>query len=69
MQIDYIDNLKIVKNVYISSEVTSDVDDLVKTNTLTLDETHVHDSLIESSTSILDDIDVQRMILMTLGMY
>ena len=65
MQIDDIDNLRIVENVHIPFEVTND-DELVKSSTLTLDETHVHeesisnihDALVESSTPIPDDIDV-----------
>ena len=67
MQVDDIDNSRIVEDVHISSELTNDViDDLVKSSMLTLDETHVHeenisdvqDTLVESSTYIPDDIDV-----------
>ena len=63
------DNLRIVEDIHIHSEVTSDVvDDLVKFSTLTLYETHVHkesvsvvhDILVESSTLIPDDIDVSK---------
>ena len=43
MQIDDIDNSKIVENDHIPSEITTDVDDLVKSCTLTLDETRVHE--------------------------
>ena len=54
--------LRIVEDVHISSEVTSDVDKLVKSRALTLDETHVHeesiitvqDALVESSTPLHD---------------
>jgi len=67
VQIDDIDNSRMVEDAHIPSEFTSDVvDDLVKSSTLTLDETHVHeesisnihDALVESSTPIPDDIDV-----------
>ena len=42
MQIDNIDNSKTVEDVHIPSEVTNDVDELVKSSTPTLDETHIH---------------------------
>ena len=42
MQIDDIDNSKIVEDAHIPYEVTSDVD-LIKTSTPTLDETHIHE--------------------------
>ena len=66
MQIDDIDNLRIVEDVHIPSEVTSNVDDLVKSCTPTLDETHIHkeninddhDALVESSTLMPDDLNV-----------
>ena len=67
--IDDIDNSKIVENVCIPSVVASDVvDELVKTSTPTLDETHVYeesfrniqDALVESRTLIHDDIDVSE---------
>jgi len=69
VQIDDIDNLRIVENVHIPSEITSDVvDNLVKSSTLTLDEPHVYkesisgvqDALLKSSTPILDDTDVSE---------
>ena len=67
-KIDDIDNLRIVEDVHITSKVTSDVDELVKTSTPTLDETHVYEenisdvqgALVEFSTLILDDIDVSE---------
>ena len=40
-QIDDIDNLRIVKDVHIPYEITSDVDELVTSSTHVLDETHV----------------------------
>jgi len=46
VQIDDIDNLRIVENVHIPFEVTSNVDELVKTSIPTLDETHVHEENI-----------------------
>ena len=67
VQIDDIDNSRIVEDVHIPSEVTSDVfDELIKTSTPTLDETYVHeenisnvhDALVESNIVIPDDIDV-----------
>jgi len=68
VQIDGIDNSRIVKDVNIPSEVTSDVDNLIKSSTPTLDETRVHeesisdaqDVVIEFSTLIPDDIDVSE---------
>jgi len=41
VQIDDIDNSRIIEDVHISPEVTSDVDDLVKSRTPILNETHV----------------------------
>jgi len=38
--------LRIVEDVYIHSEVTSDVDELVRSSTLTVDETRVHEKSI-----------------------
>ena len=67
MQIDDFDSSRIFEDVYILSEVTSDVfDELVKASTPTLDETHIHegninnvqDALVESNTPTPDDIDV-----------
>ena len=68
MQINDIDNSTIVGNVHIPSKVTSDVDELVKSSTLKLDETHIHeesisdfqDTLVEFSISIPDDIDISE---------
>jgi len=68
MQIDDIDNSRIIEDVHITSEVTSGVDELVKTSTPTLDETHIHkenindiqDVQVESSTPTSDDIDVSE---------
>ena len=65
---DEINNSRIVKDVHIPLEVNSDVDKLVKSNTTTLDKTHVHeenisdvqDALVECSTPIPDDIDVSK---------
>jgi len=48
VQIDDIDNLRIVENVHIPFEVTSNVDELVKTSIPTLDETHVHEENISN---------------------
>jgi len=39
--IDGIDNSRIVEDIHISSEVISNINELVKSNTLILDETHV----------------------------
>jgi len=58
--------LRIVDDVHIPSEVTSNVDDLIKSSTPTLEEIHVHeesisdvqDAKVESSIHIPDDIDV-----------
>jgi len=69
VKIDDIDNLRIIENVYIPSEVISDVNELVKIRTSTLDETHNHEesitddvqnALFESSTLIPDDTDVSE---------
>ena len=57
---------ELLRIIYISLEVTGDIDELVKTSTLTLNETHiheknisdVHDALVEFSTPIYDDIYV-----------
>jgi len=57
VQTNDIDNLRIVEDVHITSEVISDVDEFVKTSTPILDGTRVHeenisnvqDALIESS--------------------
>jgi len=46
VQIDDIDDSRIVKDIHITFEFTSDVDELVKTRTLTLDETHIHEENI-----------------------
>ena len=46
LQIDDIVNSRIVEDVYVPPEVTSDVHKIVKTITLTLDETHVHEENI-----------------------
>jgi len=47
VQINNIDNPKIIENVHIPSEVTSDiVDELVKTSTPTFDETRVREENI-----------------------
>ena len=55
--------------MHIPSEVTSDIDELAKTSTPTLDKNHVHeesishsvqDALIESSTPIPDDISISE---------
>ena len=67
MQIDDINNSRIVEDVHISSEIISDVDELVKTSTPILYETHIHeesiidvqDALVESSTFI-HDIDISE---------
>ena len=67
VQIDDIDNSRIVEDVHIPFKVTSDVDVLVRTSTPTL-ETHVYEenisdvqgALVEFSTLILDDIDVSE---------
>ena len=78
VQIDDIDNSRIVEDVHIHSEVTSDVvDDLIKYNTPTLDEIHVHeesisedqDALVESSKPCLMISMFQRIILVILSMY
>ena len=68
VQIDDIDNSRIVKDAHIPSKVTSDVDDLIKSRTPILDEIHVHeeiisdiqDALVESRTPIPDDINVSE---------
>jgi len=68
VQIDCIDNSRIVENVHSPSEVTSDVDDLIEYSTLTFDEIHVNeesisnvqDALVESSSPICYDIDVSE---------
>ena len=69
MKIDDIDNSKIIEDIHIHFEVTSDVvEELIKTSTSTLDETHIHeenisdiqDALVESTTLIHDDIDVSE---------
>jgi len=69
VKIDHIVNSRIVENVHISSKVTSDfVDEIVKTNIPTLDETRVHkenfgdvqDALVECSILIPDGIDVSE---------
>jgi len=67
VQIDDIENSKIVEDVYIPSEITSDVD-LIKSNTLALDETPIHeesisdvqDALVKPSTPISDDINISE---------
>jgi len=47
VQIDDIDNLRIIEDVHIPFKVTSDVvDELVKTSTPTLDETHINEKNI-----------------------
>ena len=46
VQIDDIDDLRIVEDVHIHFEVTSDVDELVRSSTLTVDETRVHEKSI-----------------------
>ena len=47
MQIDDIDNLRIIEDVHIPSEVTNDVDDeIVKSSTPALNDTHVHEKII-----------------------
>ena len=69
MQIDDIDNSRIVEDVHMPFEVINDVvDDLVKSSAPAFDETHVHEernndiryALVESSTSIPNDIDVSK---------
>jgi len=68
VQIDAIDNSSIVANVHIPSEVTNDVDKLVKSSTPALEETHVHeesisdvqDALVKSSTSARDETNVHE---------
>ena len=53
-----INNSRIIENVQISSEITSDVDELIKSSTPALDEIHIHeesisdvqDALVESNT-------------------
>ena len=69
VQIDDIDNSRIIEDVHISSEVTSDVvDELVKSNIPKLNKTRVHeenvsdiqDALVEPSTLIPDDTDVSE---------
>ena len=60
----YIDDSRIVKDIHIPSELTSDVDELIKSSILRLDEIHVHeesisdiqDVLVESSTLALDEM-------------
>ena len=46
VQIDDIDNSRFVEDVHITSEVTSDVDELVKSSAPTLEETHIHEENI-----------------------
>ena len=54
----HIDDSRIIEDVHLPSESTSDVDELIKFSTLALDEIHVHeesisyvqDALVESST-------------------
>ena len=47
MRIDDIDNSRIIKDVCISSEVTSDVsEELIKSSTPTLNEIHAHEKSI-----------------------
>ena len=68
VQIDNIDNSRIIEDVHSPSEVTSNVDDLIESNTLTLNEIHVNeenisdvqDALVESSSPICYDIDVSE---------
>ena len=60
--------MRIVEDVHIAFEVTSDVDDLINASTPTLEVTHVHEenisdiqnALVESSTPIPDDTDVSE---------
>ena len=60
--IDDINNSRIIEDVHVPFEIISDVDELIKSSTLTLDETHVHeegiinvqDALVESSTPLHD---------------
>ena len=62
MHIEDIDNSRTVKDVHIPFEITSDVDELIKSSTSALDEIHVHeesisnnqDTLVESSTPSRD---------------
>jgi len=66
VQIDDNNNLRNAEDVHITSEVTSDVDELVKTSTPILDQTRIHEenisdvqnALVNSSTPIPDDIDI-----------
>ena len=67
VQIDDIDNSRIVEDVHIHSVVTNNVDELVKTSTPARDETHVHESisdvqnaLVKSSTPALDETHVHE---------
>ena len=48
MQIDDIDNLRIVEDVHVPSEITSDVDEFVKASTPTFEETYVHEENISN---------------------
>jgi len=67
VQIDDIDNSRIVEDVHIFSKDISD-DDLIKSGTPTLDEIHVHkenindvqNALVESSIPIPNDINVSE---------
>ena len=68
VQINDIDNSRIVEDVHIPSEVASDVDDLVKSSILILDETRIHeesisdiqDALVEFNTPMPDDFNVSE---------
>ena len=63
MHTNDINDSRIVEDIHILSEITSDVDELVKSSTPILDETHVHeesisdvhDLLVKSSTPTLDE--------------
>ena len=46
MHIDDIDDSRIIEDVNLPSEATSDVDELIKFSTLALDEIHVHEESI-----------------------
>jgi len=77
VQINDIDNSRIVEDVHIPSEVASDVDDLVKSSTLILDETRIHeesisdiqDALVEFNTPMLMISMFQRIIPVIFSMY
>jgi len=58
VQIDDIDNSRIVDDVHIPSEITNDVDELVKSSILALDKTHIH----EESISDVQDALVELML-------